>query len=102
MTRLKQIRIEAGETQQQVATAIGMSCSGYTNIENGRRSPDITLLHALAEHFHVTTDYIIGLTSRCLNPEEQEFLQLFTKLPEAKQDEVIDYIEFLLNKEEKP
>lgn len=42
---------------------VGLSFSGYSNIENGRRSPDINLLIALADLFNVSVDMLIGRTT---------------------------------------
>lgn len=42
-TWLKEIREEKGINQAKLATKIGSSRAGYTNIENGKRKPSVEL-----------------------------------------------------------
>ena len=59
--RLKELRKEKGVTQAQVAKAIGITMSAYSNYEQGIREPSIELLKALCRYFMVSSDYLIGL-----------------------------------------
>lgn len=61
---LKELRIEKGESPEQVAEAVGISSSSIRAYESDP-DKDISLyaLCLLAEHYNVTTDYILGLTS---------------------------------------
>lgn len=60
MSAIKFIRTLRKETQKDVANVLGLTRSAYTNIEIGRREPDINVIRAIAEHFHVSTDYILN------------------------------------------
>lgn len=59
MKRLKELRLQKGLTQQQVATAIGKTYQAYSYYENGKRDPDTETLKLLADFFEVTVDYLL-------------------------------------------
>jgi len=61
-TRLRELRKETGETQVQVAQAIGVSPRYYQNLELGENLPGFECLIALADHFGVSLDYLAGRT----------------------------------------
>ena len=70
MNRLKQLRIEAEESQEYVGTLIGVSGQAVGQYEAEKRdlSPDKIL--KLAEHFNCSTDYLLG-KSDIRNPGKQ-------------------------------
>lgn len=78
--RLKQLRTEAGLSQEHLASRLGISRSCLANYESGKRQPDYTTLILMADYFHVLTDYLICRTdcrSLILNTEEtEEFMRL--------------------------
>ena len=59
--RLVNIRKKKNETQQQLADSIGVSRSTIASYENGLSIPDIEVLAMIANHFNVSTDYLLGL-----------------------------------------
>ena len=59
-TRIRALRKETGETQVQVAKAIGVSGRYYQNLELGENLPGIECFIALADHFGVSLDYLAG------------------------------------------
>lgn len=52
--RLMNLREKRGETQNEVATAIGISPSAYSMYENGERIPRDRIKSLLANHFKTT------------------------------------------------
>lgn len=60
MNRLKDLRMKNNELQEDIGKIIGVSGRAIGNYETGKRkmSPEIVL--KLAEHFKVTTDYLLG------------------------------------------
>lgn len=64
--RIVQLRKEKGVTQMQLAEAIGVSDKAVSKWETGGSYPDITLIPAIADYFHVSNDYIL-----CGNPRKQ-------------------------------
>ncbi len=60
--RLKELRKERGESQETVARAAGIALRNYHRIETGEGLPRIPALCALADHFQVNADYLLGRT----------------------------------------
>jgi len=58
--RLCQIRKEYGETQAQVAKGIGTATRYYQKLEAGEGLPGLELFVALADHYNISTDYLLG------------------------------------------
>ncbi len=58
---LRSLRTAAGLTQEDVAEAIGVSPQSVSRWETDAACPDITLLPALANFFHVTLDTLVGM-----------------------------------------
>ena len=59
--RLKEIRLEKGETQEQTAKALGVSSVCYLHYEKNQREPSFDLLIKIAKHFGISLDYLFGL-----------------------------------------
>ena len=58
--RMKELRGECGETQAEVAEAVGMTTRQYQRYEAGSQKPGLDYLMALADHFDVSLDYLTG------------------------------------------
>lgn len=59
--RVKELRENAGLTQQQLAERIWVSKSAISNYELYERNPSPEILVKLARVFHVSTDYLLGV-----------------------------------------
>ena len=62
--RLRDSREDADKTQQQIADYLNMQRSVYRRYELGEREIPVWALIKLAEYYHVTTDYLLGLTPK--------------------------------------
>lgn len=62
--KLKTLRIENKMTQKQVADRIGLAISAVSSYESGSRYPSYDVLIKLANMFHVSTDYLLNMTSK--------------------------------------
>jgi len=60
---LKDLRLEAGLTQKQLAERIGVSKSVVSFYELSERIPSPTVLIKLSSVFHVSADYLLGIES---------------------------------------
>ena len=60
--RLKQLRLDAGEKQIDLQSALHCSQGMVSAYENGRE-PSYDTLIAIAGHYSTSTDYLLGLTS---------------------------------------
>lgn len=85
--KLYSLRIEKKLTQKQLAARIGLTISAVSSYESGSRYPSFETLIKLARIFHVSTDYLLGLTEKRsidvtgLTDEEIELIsQLVDKL----------------------
>ena len=57
--RLLRMRTLRGETQEQVAEAIGISYVSLSRYETGQRMPKMNILLKLADHYGVSVDEIM-------------------------------------------
>ncbi len=58
--QIKTLRKENKYTQQQVADAVNVSRSAYSQYEMGIKQPTIETLVLLAELYHCSLDFIVG------------------------------------------
>ena len=58
--RIKQLRLEKGMTQTQLAKGLGTSTGTIAMWETGKRMPSFETLCALEEYFDKRMDYILG------------------------------------------
>ena len=57
--KLKNARLEAGYTQEELATRLTVSRAAIAKWESDRGLPDIANLKAIAEVLNVSTDYLL-------------------------------------------
>ena len=60
--RLKDLREDNDLKQKEIAAFLGIDQRVYSNYESGPREIPVHLLLKLAEYYHTSTDYILGLT----------------------------------------
>lgn len=60
--RLREIRKKAGDTQPDMGELIGVTATQISDIENGKILTTIEKLSMLCEHYHVSAEYLLGLT----------------------------------------
>ena len=61
-TRLRALREDGDYTQAEIGRLLNKSQQGYNHIEAGRAELKIEDLAILCRFYHVSADYIIGLT----------------------------------------
>ena len=81
--RMKELRIEKKMKQAEVAEAIGISTTAYCNYEYGTRDPQTATLVALAQLYHVSADYLLGVNEPA--PEEKARIILASNSPRRKE-----------------
>lgn len=59
--RLKQTRLSAGLTRQQLGNKLQLSANGIGQYEIGRREPSLGGLVRLAKILNVSTDWLLGV-----------------------------------------
>lgn len=59
--RLKELRIEKGLSQRDLAKATDLSQSAIVHWENNRRVPNAEAIIVLSQYFKVSADYLLGI-----------------------------------------
>ena len=79
--RLKNLRRAQGATQADVAEAVGIKESAYSNYEKDLREPNAVVLKAMAKYFGVTIDYLLDChTGFVASRSEQEHIKKYRTL----------------------
>lgn len=89
MIRLKELRLEKGLSQSELALEIETTQRNVSNWENGNSEPDIQMILKMSKFFEVNVDYFLGDTD---DPDrnvenaftEQTLIETVKNLPLAK------------------
>ena len=68
--RLKQLREQAGYSQEELAKLLNTSRSRIGMYEQGRRQPDFEMQEAIADLFNVSFDYLFGRSEQDILAEQ--------------------------------
>lgn len=96
---LKSARKQAGMTQKEVASRLGITESTYCGYETGKREPDAARIGQIAQILGVTGNFLLDLPEReerpALTPDERRLLSLFRALDDRGRAAVIATAEAL-------
>ncbi|WP_303202796.1 helix-turn-helix domain-containing protein [Raoultibacter timonensis] len=103
--KLFRMRSAANLTQQQVADALGIGKSTYTQYENGDRGVNLSMLKKIREFFQADMNELLGIGEREIDRSRPfaKWEETFSSV-EFTEDEVsklIDYAMFLVSQREK-
>ena len=108
--RLKDLRLERGLSQSDVADNIGCSTVVYSRYETGNRQPSIDMLISLAKFFNVTTDYLLEIEpnmtvssssiNNVLSDREKEIVITFRNLSHDNKDIIMGKAKELLREQQ--
>ena len=106
MNNLKELRMEAGLLQKELASQIGYNQRNISDWEQGRTEPNIEALFKLANFFECSIDYLLGRSDELntviivknLNDSEEKLVKLFKKLDNNLQSQYIGYGYGLIDK----
>lgn len=62
--RLEDLRIDSDLRQRDIAEYLHMHLEVYRRYEKGTREIPVWAVIKLAEYYHTSTDYILGLTNK--------------------------------------
>ncbi len=104
MNRLKELRIEKGISQEDLAVKVDTNARSIYRWETGINEIGSNFLMKLADYFEVSTDYLLGRSNDIgivsVNSSLTEFedgaLTLLRKLNKAQQHQVVGYMQALL------
>ena len=85
MNRLRELRDEVGFPLVKVAADIGISKTYMADLEKGKNRLNEEVLHKLSDYYGVSTDYILGRSSK----KEGYILDV---IPQELRDLGVDYL----------
>ena len=101
--RLKEARLSAGMTQQQLANKINVGNTAISNYENGTSFHNIDVLYLIFDALNVSPNFLfqdsipIHEHSLTLNKHEKELIYNYRTLNPEGQKKVTDYTEDLVS-----
>ena len=63
MYRIRDLREDNNKSQTAIAKILGIQQNSYSQIETGTNTLQVDHLIKLANFYHTSTDYILGLTN---------------------------------------
>ena len=60
--RLQQLRKDANLKQSDLAKVLSTTQRRISHLESGKVEPDLNTLVAIAKHFNVSLDYLVGVS----------------------------------------
>jgi len=98
LDRLREMRLNNGEIQEQLAKLCGVAPTTYARWESGYRQPDIKSLCILADHFGVSVDYLIGrdIDTKGLTREEKRLITGYRNLDAKNKHVLLTLLKLLL------
>lgn len=88
-TTLTRLRDASGMSQQQVADKLGIARATYSNLESGKKSPDLEQINAIADLFEVSPAILIGSDAYRVDALELDEIELDQSSQDIKPREVI-------------
>lgn len=80
--RLKQLRLKAGLSQQELSNELKIGRSTLANYEQGKREPNFETLEIIADYFNVDMNFLTGYTSDYLGDYEANIEYLSKNYPD--------------------
>lgn len=62
--RMRELRKETGQPQKVLAELLGVSINQISEMEKGTRMTTLERLPVICRHYHVSADYLLGLSDR--------------------------------------
>lgn len=99
--RIKQLRLAHGEVQAQLATALGLSRSHITNIENGKDAASLEMLVAIARRYQVGLEWLVtgsgGSEAGAFTKQECAMVALYRALPPQARENALKLFQMAAN-----
>ena len=106
MNKIKELRVEKGFTQSELAALLGVNQTAVGKYERGELEPNNHILIKLSQIFECTVDYIIGnaddfgvisikgAPTLGYSQKAQELLSIFNALPDEYQTQILEYARY--------
>ena len=86
--RIKEIRLQNGISQKQLALAIGVAQNTLSQYENGKRAPDFDTMARMSDYFHVSVDYLLGR-------DEEKLPTVISEEQDSIDEELMKYVRLM-------
>lgn len=103
MHRIKELRESKKLSQQRLAIEMNVSQAMISKYELGQSEPDIQMIRKLSDFFHVSSDYLLGISDSriyvsvvTLSDDEKEILSNYKRMDEIQKIKVTAYMKGLL------
>lgn len=97
--RLRDLRKDAGLTQGELGGILNINKHSISSYERGKSEPPDDVKIGIAKHFHVSVDYLLGLTDDPnVYSTQNNILRLPGKLPAQARESIQDYASYLAHK----
>lgn len=99
MNRIKELRARYGESQADLAAAVNVSPSALSGYETGKYQADVPTYFAIAKHYGVSVDYLLGGDAPELSPvviPYPEAIDRFERLDDVDRIKALAYMDGLL------
>lgn len=99
--RLLALRTDADMTQDELAAALSINKHSISSYEREKSEPPDDIKIAIARYFNVSVDYLIGLIDYPAPLDGRRAIRLPDGFPEKCIPELLNYAEYLTQKEER-
>ena len=97
--RLYDLRKDAGLTQDELAAIPNINKHSISSYEREKSEPPDAIKIGIAKYFHVSVDYLLGLTDDPnVYSTQNNILRLPSKLPAQARESIQDYASYLTHK----
>lgn len=103
MKKLKELRESKHLSQQRLAIDLNVSQATVSKYELGQAEPDIPTIIKLAGYFHVSADYLLGISDdkqniagNRLSDAERQLIFDFKRLDKTQKAKLLAYMQGLL------
>lgn len=97
--RLYELRKDAGLTQDELAAILNINKHSISSYERNKSEPPDSIKIAIAKHFNVSVDYLVGLSDNpCTDQNAALSLRLPSNFPQEALPQLTDYLDFLVFK----
>lgn len=96
--RIRELRRARGESQEELAEALGTTQATISRYETGQQWPTVATIERIAAHFSVRPEEMLAglkVDTDTLDPETARFLLIYRSLPKQDQDHLAAIAESL-------
>lgn len=97
--RLLELRKSFGFSQQKLSEILFLGDSAISSYESGYAEPSFDTLIKMAFFFHVSTDYLLGVSDDGLPEKMPAFLSLFRKADDTAKEDILIYMCYILERD---